>query len=191
MFYLRLALVFVGIIGLVLVGRAFMVPDSWGKYGYYRGNYINEEASRILTNGTNESCKECHIEVYEMAAEDKHEKLSCEACHGPVAKHAADGKKIGDMPVTKSENQKALCLKCHQQVVGRPDKIKMIELPKHLEDQKVKLTHTCDQCHVVHAPYQNMKMVKQLREEMDASVRNAKSGKVKKEDEDSNDGVEK
>ena len=162
-FYLRLVAVFVAIVALVLIGRALMLPDSWGKYGYYRGNYIGEEASKSLTYGTNESCKECHAPVYELKASGTHKRLSCEICHGPVGVHAQDGKKIADMPVKGENLQKDLCLTCHQKVVGRPEKFPMITFPDHLEDQKVKPTHTCNQCHTVHAPLENMKHVKELR----------------------------
>ena len=162
-FYLRLISVFVAIVVLVLVGRAIFVPDSWGKYGYYRGDYIGEEAAKAMTYGTNESCKECHIEVYDLKKGSAHDRLSCEICHGPVVDHAKDGKKIGDMPVEGKSIQTDLCLKCHQKVVGRPEKFPMIEYPEHLEEQDVKTTHTCNQCHTVHAPLENIKHVKDLR----------------------------
>lgn len=163
MFYLRLLLVFLGIIALVLIGRAIFVPDTWGEYGYYRGGYIEEEASRELVYGTNESCKSCHVEVYDLKYESNHKRLSCEICHGPVGTHVKDGKKIADMSVRRSDTQIDLCLTCHQKVVGRPDKIKMIEYPDHIVDQNVKETHTCDQCHTVHAPLENINRVKEMR----------------------------
>jgi len=166
MFYLRLILVFVGIIALVLIGRAILVPDSWGEYGYYRGGYIAEEASRDLVYGTNASCIECHEEVNELKAHGTHKRLSCEICHGPVVDHAKDGKKIGDMPVKKGKEQIGLCLTCHKKVVGRPAKFPMIEYPGHLNDEDVRETHTCDQCHTVHAPLENINYVKKMRKAM-------------------------
>lgn len=162
MFYLRLLLVFLGIIALVLIGRAILVPDTWGEYGYYRGGYIAEEASRELVYGTNESCKSCHVEVYDLKSEGTHKSLSCEICHGPVSSHAKDGKKIDVMPVRKGEKQIDLCLNCHAEVVGRPEKFPMILYPDHLIEQDVKKTHTCDQCHTVHSPLENMNFVKNM-----------------------------
>ncbi len=162
MFYLRLVLVFTGIVALVLIGRAVLVPDSWGEYGYYRGGYIQEEASRDLVYGTNKSCMSCHESVYELKEEGSHKRLSCEICHGPVGEHAKDGKKIADMPVRKGEKQIALCLTCHKKVVGRPEKFPMIEHIGHLEELNVKITHTCDQCHTVHDPLENMNIVKKM-----------------------------
>jgi len=163
MFYLRLLLVFLGIIALVLIGRVIFVPDSWGEYGYYRGGYIEQEASLELVYGTNESCKNCHEEVYDLKLESTHKRLSCEICHGPVNAHAKDGKKIAVMPVRKNEKQIELCLTCHTKVVGRPQKFPMIEYPEHLVDLDVKTTHTCDQCHTVHAPLENMNFIKAIK----------------------------
>jgi len=169
-FLVRVLLVFVGIIALVVIGKQIMTPDSWGEYGYYRGDYIKEEASRALVHGTNESCKSCHEEVYELKDHSTHKRLSCEACHAPVAEHAKDGNKFADMPVRRGEAQVSLCLKCHQKIVGRPVKFPMIEHPQHLEAQNVKTTHTCDQCHTVHAPLENIKHVKDMRSSLKEAV---------------------
>lgn len=162
-FTYRLALVFVVIIALVLVVRTLMLPDSWGKYGYYRGDAVDEEASRALVHGTNESCKTCHEEVFDIKHAGVHQRLSCESCHAPVTDHVADGEKIADMPVGKGENQTALCLTCHQQVIGRPETFPMIDVKTHLEEMEVSATHECNRCHTVHAPLESINYVKKMR----------------------------
>jgi len=35
-------------------------------------------------------------------------------------------------------------------------------MPEHLESQKVKVTHTCDQCHQVHAPLKYINRAKKI-----------------------------
>lgn len=162
-FWIRIIVVFVSIIVLVMAGRMIMLPESWGKYGYYRGAYINQEASKPLVHGENSSCTDCHIEIIELKSHSSHKRLSCESCHGPVSTHAKDGKKIADMPTRKNEAQIDLCLNCHQKTVGRPEKFPMIDHYEHLSEQNVKKTHTCDQCHTVHAPLENINHVKKLR----------------------------
>ncbi|MBE0492519.1 MAG: hypothetical protein IBX44_09770 [Sulfurospirillum sp.] len=156
MFYFRLVLLLVGIVILIVVGRMIFLPDSWGQYGYYRGAYIHEEAAKNLVYGTNDSCKECHKEIYDLKLQGHHQRLSCEICHAPVGEHAQNGEKIADMPRKLGEPQVDLCLKCHIKVEGKPEKFPVIEYPKHLSDQNVKVTHTCDQCHTVHAPLENI-----------------------------------
>jgi len=170
-FWMRLVLVFVGIIAMVIVGRELMLPESWGEYGYYRGDMIDEEAHRDIKYGTNESCAECHSNVSSLKAHSNHATLSCEICHAPVSVHAKDNKKFADMPIKKGEDQVQLCLKCHQKTVGRPDNFPMIDRYEHLDERGVKATHTCDQCHTVHAPLENINHVKQqrdLKEALDA-----------------------
>ncbi len=159
----RLLLVFAGIIALVVIGRMIILPDSWGEYGYYRGDYVDEEASRAMVYGTNDSCRNCHEEVYDMKRAGVHKRLSCEICHAPVSEHVLNDKKFADMPVKKGEPQRELCLTCHQSAQGRPETFAMIQFPKHLEDQKVKTTHECNRCHTVHAPLESMKYIEVLR----------------------------
>jgi len=159
----RVILVFVAIVALVFFGRLIMLPDSWGEYGYYRGAYIDEEASRKMVYGTNESCKSCHEEVYELKNHSVHKRLSCELCHAPIGEHVKDGKKFANMPTIGKKDLVKQCLKCHQKIVGRPSKMPQIDYKDHLEEKGVKLTHTCDQCHTVHAPMENINEMKRLR----------------------------
>ena len=159
----RLSLILLLIIIIVLVTRFIVLPDSWGEHGYYRANYINEEANKSLIYGTNDSCKSCHEEIYDMKKQSTHERLSCEVCHAPVSEHVKNGQKFKDMLVSKHENQTELCLKCHQNVQGRPEKFPMIDFPKHLEEQNVKTTHDCNQCHTVHDPLESMNYIRKLR----------------------------
>lgn len=166
----RLVLIFIVIISVVFIVRILVLPESWGEYGYYRGDYIEEEASRPLVHGTNESCVSCHETVYEMKHAGVHQRLSCETCHAPVTEHVRDGEKFADMPVRHGEDQTQLCLRCHQKVEGRPEKFPMIDAKTHLEEQEVRPGHECNRCHTVHAPLEAMKHVKKLRtmrEEMD------------------------
>ena len=134
--------------------RAMMVPKSFGKYGHYRADAIQDEMNREIRNGTNASCLSCHPYIKEMHSTGVHKTVSCEFCHGPVAEHIQDGKIIDKLPKKQGKAIKTLCLRCHNQIIrARPkESIKMISMPKHLEDKKVQLDHNCDQCHNVHAP---------------------------------------
>lgn len=170
-FWQRAVLVFVAIIGLLLLGRALFIPDSWGELGYYRADAIKDELAKPLVHGQNDSCKECHAEVYDLKQQSEHARLACESCHAPVSQHVENGKKIADMPRKLGEPQVELCLSCHQKTPGRPEKFPMIEYPGHLEEQKVKTTHTCDQCHTVHAPLENIKKSKGLFKTLEQEVK--------------------
>ena len=162
-FMKRVLLVFVAIISLVVIGKILITPDSWGEYGYFRGDYIDEEAQKTMKYGTNISCVECHEEVYELKHKSSHKRLSCEICHSAVSDHVRDNKKFADMPTKQGDPQVEMCLNCHKKIEGRPEKFPMIDHKNHLDKHNVKSTHSCDQCHTVHAPLENINYVKRLR----------------------------
>ena len=131
-----------------------MYPQKMGEFGHYRGDAVMDEVNRPIRNGTNASCLVCHPYIREMHLEGVHKTVSCEFCHGPAADHVKDGNLIGDLPKKQGEEIKTLCLRCHNQIIrARPkESIKMISMPQHLEEKKVRIDHNCNQCHNVHAP---------------------------------------
>ena len=144
--------------------RAFLIPESMGQYGHYRGADIEDQKTVPIKLGTNESCFQCHKPIRTIHKSGIHKTVSCEVCHGSYGNHIEDGKKIGTLPVMKGEEITKLCLRCHNEVIqARPrESIKMVGMPGHLEKQKVKLTHTCDQCHMVHDPLLWIKQAKEI-----------------------------
>jgi len=147
------------------IAKKIFVPEGFGTYGHYRSGAVLDEINRETRHMTNESCLTCHPFIKEVHLAGVHSTVSCEFCHGPYGDHIRDGKKIGDLPVKKGSEIKELCLRCHNQIIrARPkESIKMITMPDHLEQKKVRTDHNCDQCHNVHAP---LMYVKQAREMM-------------------------
>ena len=148
-------ILFLAVLALVgLAARAIMVPKDFGKYGHYRAGAIEDEMNREVRNGTNDSCLACHPYIKEMHFSGVHKTVSCEFCHGPVADHIQENTVIAKLPKKQGEEITTLCLRCHNQIIrARPkESIKMVSMPNHLEEKKVRLDHTCDQCHNVHAP---------------------------------------
>ncbi len=131
------------------------VITSFGQYGHYRADAIDDEAQREIRFMTNAPCLSCHAYETRLHDNGRHKTISCEFCHGVLADHVKDNKKIGALPVKKREEIKVLCLRCHNKAIqARPkDVIKTVVMPDHLRDQKVKETHICNQCHLVHAPF--------------------------------------
>ena len=160
----RLVLFFVIAAVLGLVVKMIATPRSFGKYGHYRGDAVMDEREREVRHMTNDSCLDCHPYIKEMHLGGIHKTVSCEFCHGPYADHVKDGKKIAALPVKHDEEIKALCLRCHNQIIrARPkESIKMISMPQHLEDQHVRPDHVCDQCHNVHAPMMYVKAAREI-----------------------------
>lgn len=148
--------------GLLL--KELLVPESFGVYGPYRADAIVENAALPIRHGTNSSCYSCHPFEAKIHKTGLHNTISCEFCHGPYADHADGRKKIGDLPVKTGPEITTLCLRCHNtEIKARPEQvIKTVAMPDHLESQKVKLTHNCNQCHHVHAPLRYIKRAGQI-----------------------------
>lgn len=159
---IRIAVFLVAALIIGIGVRTVMVPDSFGKYGHYRAAAIEDEMNREIRNGTNGSCLACHPYIKEMHFSGVHKTVSCEFCHGPVADHIQDNRVIAKLPKKQGGEIRALCLRCHNQIIrARPrEVIKMVAMPDHLQKKNVRLDHNCNQCHNVHAP---LMWVKQAR----------------------------
>ncbi len=157
---LIIALVVVGVGG--FFAKAALSPDSMGQYGHYRGADIEDQKSVPIRMATNESCFQCHKPIRKIHKKGVHKTVSCEVCHGPYGNHVKDGRKIGELPIKRGQEINQLCLRCHNKIIqARPrESIKMVGIPEHLEQKQVKLTHTCNQCHMVHDP---LMWIKQAR----------------------------
>ncbi len=136
------------------VARMIFTPESMGEYGHYRGADIEDQRNIPVRFGTNDSCFQCHKPIRKIHKKGVHKTVSCEICHGPYGDHIADNKKVGTLPVLKGQDITNLCLRCHNKVIqARPrTSIQMVAMPEHLEKQKVRIDHSCDQCHMVHDP---------------------------------------
>ncbi len=162
-------LIIIGIFGGIFV--FFFTPKDFGNHGslfykFYRLGAIEDELKRPIKHFTNSSCLKCHAVEFNMQISSVHKTVSCEFCHGPGAFHIDNnGKYIGKAIVAKGENLVEQCLRCHNgKIPARNFRkiVKTIIYPDHLKNMKVKITHTCDQCHVVHAPMKNIKHVKKF-----------------------------
>ncbi|MCK5837338.1 MAG: hypothetical protein KAH09_08740 [Desulfobacula sp.] len=162
---LLIVLLSIGVLaGSGLLFKKLLLPDSFGNYGYYRADAINEAALVLIRHGTNKSCFTCHAHEAKNHKKGRHQTISCEFCHGTYADHVADGKKIAPLPVKKEKEITTLCLRCHNtEIKARHEEvIKTVAMPNHLKDQNVKLTHNCNQCHYVHAPLKYIIRAKQI-----------------------------
>lgn len=144
--------------------KQILSPPSFGIYGPYRAEAIKEIAQIPIRHGTNKSCYGCHPYEARLVKNGLHHTISCEFCHGTYADHVEGGRKKAALPVKTGEQITTLCLRCHNsEIMARPEKvIKTVTLPDHLRDQHVKLSHTCNQCHHVHAPMKYINRARQI-----------------------------
>ncbi|MEK7677000.1 MAG: cytochrome c3 family protein [Verrucomicrobiota bacterium] len=136
----RLVLLTIGIVAAYLVARYILTPSSFGQYGFYRGNALEEVAARSPVYAGKKSCDECHSEELQLLAKFEHKTLSCEACHGVGQAHVENP----DVKFTKlTDNQ---CLRCHEASPSRPKWLRQITFKEHYKGQR------CTDCHVPHQP---------------------------------------
>ena len=132
----------------LVVGRSFLVPRSYGMYGAYRYDNVAEQASiRQPLHGGARSCAACHAERLEAVSKGAHRPVSCEVCHAPVGLHVKDGALVAPMAIDRSP---AACARCHRKIDGRPPGFKQVVLDQHLPDGIP--PGGCLECHDPHSP---------------------------------------
>jgi len=139
---LRMAAVFVVAIICFLGWRSWMVPKDFGQYGHFRGGAIADAAKRTPGFAGQASCIGCHDDVQKVRLTGRHAAIGCEACHGPLGKHARGETDVA--PVRPST--RAVCLTCHTAKEGLPKSFPRIVVKEHSE------AGPCTECHKPHAP---------------------------------------
>lgn len=139
----RLLLVFAVFIGLMLVLKYLLTPDSWREFGAYRGNALTEIADQKAKYVQMEDCAMCHDSIAELKNSGMHTTLQCEICHGPGYMHIEDEANQMDIPEGRN-----YCLVCHTKNAARPENIiKQIDAIEHNEGEE------CITCHNPHEPW--------------------------------------
>jgi len=147
---LRAGLLLVAVAVVLVLGRSFFVPPSWGEYGRYRGDNVAQQRAIPPRHGGNAACRECHEDETTELLAGAHAKLACEGCHAPLASHASGDELLAEMPVRKDAE---LCLGCHRQLDARPAGHPQINERAHLAEQEVEpAPDVCFDCHAPHSP---------------------------------------
>jgi cytochrome c554/c'-like protein len=138
----RLAVVIaIALVAFVLL-RAAVVPRSFGEYGHYRGAAIGEIAAGPIAHAGHEVCEGCHTDVVDQKKLGKHVVVSCEACHGPQAKHADDPASIKPQKLDTT----VICARCHEANSAKPKGFPQVATAEHSAGL------ACDTCHQPHRP---------------------------------------
>lgn len=148
----RLLLSFIVFVGIFMVIQDYLTPESFGKYGHYRANAIDDNKLPIPQFKGEEKCASCHEAIYDLKSETiefdneeyiLHSTLKCETCHTPKIDANTECKV---MPPTLESTRK-MCAQCHSYQVSRKNKIKMIDLSDHNPEKN------CIECHNPHKPW--------------------------------------
>jgi uncharacterized CHY-type Zn-finger protein len=138
----RLAVAFAVVLVAFLLIRAHFVPKSFGQYGHYRGDALTELSSKPISYAGHQACEDCHPDVVSVKKSGKHVGVNCEACHGPLAKHAADPASV----VPQLPDTAVICARCHEENIAKPKDFPQVVSAQHSGGA------VCKTCHQPHSP---------------------------------------
>jgi hypothetical protein len=144
----RVLLVLLLVLVVAVVGRSFLIPKSYGMYGNYRYDNVQEQMEvRAPLHGGARSCADCHDDRFQAVAKGSHARVNCEVCHGPLGRHVKDGDVVAKMAIDRSPK---LCGYCHRKTDGRPAKFPQVVFEKHVDGGLG--AKGCLECHDPHSP---------------------------------------
>ncbi len=138
----RLIPIFIVFIGLFLIVRHLLIPDSFGQYGHYRGDALIDNASDELVHASKEDCFDCHDDIQAILENDMHAELSCLICHGPGLAHVDNPE-----PENIQKNSgREFCGRCHNLNAARSTNIiYQVDINTHHTEKE-----NCIECHNPH-----------------------------------------
>jgi len=139
----RPAAVLLAGLAVFLVIRNAVVPKAFGQYGHYRPAALGLIRQRRLTFAGQDTCVLCHDEEAKTRAAGRHAHVSCEACHGPQAKHADDP--MATKPALP--DVAVLCARCHEKDAAKPKSFPQVATADHSGGM------LCNSCHQPHNPH--------------------------------------
>ena len=146
---LRPLYLFICLVVLLLIARAFLVPKDFGIYerGYMYGFHRKSDEDywktfKVKYQFNTEYCKECHSDKYSIM-NTPHAIIKCENCHGPVLDHPSEPEKL------TIDRKRSLCLRCHFPLpypTSNRANIRGVDPEKHYPGI------ACADCHNPHTP---------------------------------------
>lgn len=139
---IRMAALFALGVGLFVAVRSALVPGDFGVYGHYRASAIDDNRADPLVHAGRGACVACHAEPAQAHAGGAHARVGCEACHGPLGRHAAAPR---EQRTTKPDGR-STCVRCHARLAGRPPAFPQVDPAEHAPEG------ACVDCHSAHSP---------------------------------------
>ena len=139
----RLLIAFALVIGLWVLVKYLLTPESWGEIGPYRSKAVEEIADHQAKYIEMETCEMCHDSIAGMKNNGEHKLIQCETCHGPGYKHIDDPEN-NEMEIGEGRE---FCTTCHARNPARPDIIKQVDAIEHNKGE------VCITCHNPHSPW--------------------------------------
>ena len=140
--FVPLSIIFVLAIAALILARVFLVPASFGKYGFYRADAVDEIAARPIAYAGAKACADCHDDKVSLKAGGHHQSVACETCHGPAEAHIESPDEVKPV-IPQGRGQ---CPICHGYNPSRPSGFPQIMPDRHNPGRP------CIACHDPHNP---------------------------------------
>src|SRR5579871_322827 len=131
----------VGLIAFLVIRRA-VIPAEFGKYGHFRPAAMDDVRAKPVKFAGHDACESCHSDEADMKNKGPHAHVNCEACHGPLAKHADDPSAL----VPQLPDTAVLCARCHEANQAKPKSFPQVATADHSNGM------ACNTCHKPHDP---------------------------------------
>lgn len=139
-----LALAFLAGLCAFLLVRQALVPKGFGALGgHYRAPFVIEARNHPLVFAGQKACVACHSAEATQRSQGKHSGVACEACHGPLARHAADPTAVKP----QLPDSRKLCKTCHEADHAKPRWFPQVRTQEHSGGA------ACVSCHKPHNPH--------------------------------------
>ena len=162
--FIKRALSLIALIAIVgLITRSFLIPESFGRYGDYRADHLEEMREQVPVHSDGKICADCHDENAATKSEGGHAKVPCETCHFQPYALLEDRPDGHPEKVTPPDPSRDACLICHQLQPARPADFPQVAdavlhiterweiVKEQLPNEKIE-TAVCIHCHDPHAP---------------------------------------
>ena len=137
-----LAVIVVLLVAGLIVVRVILVPKSFGKYGHYRADAVEEIASHRVVYAGFQACAECHDDIVATKQASKHKGVTCEVCHDTASQHIT----APDQFTPIAPRGRGFCPLCHAYNPARPTGFPQINPEVHNPGK------ACMTCHNPHNP---------------------------------------
>jgi hypothetical protein len=139
---IRLAAIGIVLVLVFLAIRYVLIPADFGKYGHYRPGSLDEIAARPPVFAGRQACAACHDDIVTAKSKGPHVDVGCEACHGPLGRHAQDF--TSQKPLLPDTAK--LCPTCHEADAAKPKTFPQVVSREHAAGM------ACGACHNPHQP---------------------------------------
>lgn len=141
-----------------VAAQRLLRPKTFGDLGHFRAASLAEIAAQEPVHQGEETCNECHADIYELHEKDIHFGVQCEDCHGPgnlhVAFHTGQDPSLSvEQAAMPKEYTLEGCLFCHRKLLARPRSFPQVDPVEHYRFLRVQDPQTrCVECHSPHEP---------------------------------------